>query len=792
MALTSGNIAFVGFNADGNDNIAFVALVDINPGEVIIFEDNEWNGTAWVDTNEGAFSWTATSLVTAGTIVRIDNIGSGTIAASTGTAATGVTGRGGNRGIGANDETIYAYQGSAASPTFITAIANGGFSTTNGVLTNTGLTAGTNAIDFLTVDDDADIAAYNGSRSGQADFASYLPLINNPANWQTQDGTGDQSTDGTAPDVPFSSTEFTIAASTPTVTIAAQDANAAEASSDLGSFRISRTGSTTNALTINYSVATGAGQATSADYTPTLTGTAMIAAGQSSVDITITPVDDPTNEGNETVTLTLNSNVNYTLGTATATVAIADNDSSTTPTVNLSVSSNAGTEANTTAITVTATASSAVSGNQTVNLGVTGTGITTSDYYLSNTTITIPGGQTSGSVTFIVADDAVVEAIETATLTIATPSAGIILGSTTSQNITITNNNSSFLLKVGGLMSTNGAEISAFDSGSDRLFVVAASIIEIYSVSSIGALTLAGSLTTGFTPPAGTAAIPNSVAVKNGLVAVAYAIQNTTTSAQQTGQVSFYNAASGNFLNSVAVGALPDMLTFTSDGTKVLVANEGEPNSYGQANSVDPEGSVSIIDISGGVPNATVAQVSFTSFNSEMATLKAAGVRITGPGSTVAQDLEPEYIAISPDGLTARITLQENNAIAILDIASATITNILPLGTKNHNLAGNGFDASDRDLTSSTGKINIQNWPVFGLYQPDAIASFTVNGQTYYITANEGDSRAYTGFNEEIRVGNASYFLDPTVFPNGTTLKQNSNLGRLQPTFRTSKCSTKY
>ena len=353
---------------------------------------------------------------------------------------------------------------------------------------------------------------------------------------------------------------------------------------------------------------------------------------------------------------------------------------------------------------------------------------------------------------------------------------GWSMGSTTSQNITITNNNSSILQKVGAFTSTNGAEISAFDSGSDRLFVVAGSIVEIYNVSNTGTLTLAGSLTTGFTPPAGTQAIPNSVAVKNGIVAVAYAIQNTSTNAQQTGQVSFYNAA-GTFLNSVAVGALPDMLTFTPDGTKVLVANEGEPNSYGQPNSVDPEGSVSIINIAGGVANATVAQASFTSFNSQIATLKAAGVRITGPSSTVAQDLEPEYIAVSPDGKTARITLQENNAIAILDIASATITNILPLGAKNYNLPGNGLDASDRD-----GKINIQNWPVFGLYQPDAIASFTTNGQTYYITANEGDSRDYTGFSEEIRVGGAGYVLDPTVFPNAATLKQNTNLGRLTVT----------
>ncbi|MEH2205368.1 MAG: choice-of-anchor I family protein [Nostoc sp.] len=353
---------------------------------------------------------------------------------------------------------------------------------------------------------------------------------------------------------------------------------------------------------------------------------------------------------------------------------------------------------------------------------------------------------------------------------------------TIADNDIATNNNSSILQKIGSFISTNGAEISAFDSGSDRLFVVAGSIVEIYNVSNTGTLTLAGSLTTGFTPPAGTQAIPNSVAVKNGIVAVAYAIQNTSTNAQQTGQVSFYNAANGNLLNSVAVGALPDMLTFTPDGTKVLVANEGEPNSYGQPNSVDPEGSVSIIDIAGGVANATVAQASFTSFNSQIATLKAAGVRITGPGSTVAQDLEPEYIAVSPDGQTARITLQENNAIAILDIASATITNILPLGVKNYNLPGNGLDASDRDLTSSSGQINIQNWPVFGLYQPDAIASFTANGQTYYITANEGDSRDYTGFSEEIRVGAAGYVLDPTVFPNAATLKQNTNLGRLTVT----------
>ena len=503
--------------------------------------------------------------------------------------------------------------------------------------------------------------------------------------------------------------------------------------------------------------------------------------------VTVTAVDDATIEGSHTGTIThtvssADSRYNgMTIAAVTAT--ITDNDA---PIVNLSVSNSAGSEAGTTVITVTAIASAAVSGNQTVTLGVSGTGITTSDYYLSNSTLTIPNGQTTGSVSFIVADDAIPEGTETAVLTLSNPSAGISVGTTTSQNITITNNNDSFLTKVGGATSINGAEIPAFDPSSDRLFVVAGNTVEIYTISNTGSLAAAGSLPAGITPPGGTELIPNSVAVKNGIVAVAYAVRETTTGVQQPGRVGFYNAATGTFINSVTVGALPDMLTFTPNGTKVLVANEGEPNSYNQGNSFDPEGSISIIDIAGGVASATVQTATFTAFNSQLTALRAAGVRIIGPNATVAQDLEPEYIAVSADGLTARITLQENNAIAILDIASATITNILPLGAKNHNLSGNGLDASDRDEpVTGGGRINIQNWPVFGLYQPDAIASYTVNGQTYYITANEGDARDYSGFAEEIRVGVAGYVLDPNVFPNGTTLKQNANLGRLTVTTAT-------
>ncbi|MDX2245081.1 MAG: choice-of-anchor I family protein [Leptolyngbyaceae cyanobacterium bins.302] len=346
-------------------------------------------------------------------------------------------------------------------------------------------------------------------------------------------------------------------------------------------------------------------------------------------------------------------------------------------------------------------------------------------------------------------------------------------------------NTPSILKRISTLTSSNGAEIPAFDPGSDRLFVVAGSTVEVYIVSNTGALSAAGSLTPGFAAPSGTELIPNSVAVKNGIVAVAYAVRNTSTNAQQPGQVSFFDAATGSFLNSVEVGYLPDMLVFTPDGTKVLSANEGEPNSYGQANSFDPEGSVSIINLAQGVASATVQTASFAPFNSQIDALKAAGVRIFGPGATVAQDVEPEYISFSGDGTQAYVTLQENNALAIVDIATATVTDIKPLGVKDHSLAGTGLDASDRDVNGTStggGKINIQPQPVVGLYQPDAIASYTVNGQTYFVTANEGDARDYTGFSEEGRVGDASYVLDPTVFPNATTLKNNANLGRLTVT----------
>ncbi|MBE9240994.1 choice-of-anchor I family protein [Synechocystis salina] len=363
------------------------------------------------------------------------------------------------------------------------------------------------------------------------------------------------------------------------------------------------------------------------------------------------------------------------------------------------------------------------------------------------------------------------------------------------------NNGVSLISKIGGFASSNGAEIPAFDPSTKRLFVVAGSVIEILDLTNPINPTKLGDLALDFDGlPPGFSPAPNSVAVGKagtpsaGIVAVSLAIRDDLNN-QEAGQIQFFDTATGNFLGKVLVGFLPDMVTFSPDGTKVLTANEGEPN---EGYTVDPVGSVSIVDISNGFVNLVAQTATFDSFNAQKADLLAAGVRLFGQifdengnfvrNSTVAEDLEPEYIAFNGD--KAWVTLQENNAIAVVDIASATVEAILPLGFKDHSLPGNGLDASDRD-----GGINIQNWPIFGMYMPDSIASFTVGGQTYYITANEGDARnrpsdddifpsPFDGegdiFLEEARV--KDLILDPTAFPNAAELQADANLGRLTVT----------
>ncbi|TKB73725.1 MAG: alkaline phosphatase [Nitrospira sp.] len=334
-----------------------------------------------------------------------------------------------------------------------------------------------------------------------------------------------------------------------------------------------------------------------------------------------------------------------------------------------------------------------------------------------------------------------------------------------------------------GIGTTTRAEISAFDPTSKRLFSINLELkqLDIVDIGAPESPVLAQTVSLGGNP--------NSVAVHDGIVAVA--IEGTTKT--DPGTVKFFNT-SGALLNTLTVGALPDMLVFSPNGKWLLVANEGEPSSYNNnpVPSVDPEGSVSIIDMTPGVNSLTQLNVRTATFSLAIPQDNQSSIRIYGPNATFAQDIEPEYITVSHDSKTAWVTLQENNAIGILDISTATFTKIVGLGFKDHSLSGNKLDASDRDVpgSSNNGIINIRNWPVLGMYEPDAIASYRVEGETYLLTANEGDTRDYPpGFSEEARVGTltldvaaftAQGYPDVTTGANG--LRNNDNLGRLTVT----------
>ncbi len=315
-------------------------------------------------------------------------------------------------------------------------------------------------------------------------------------------------------------------------------------------------------------------------------------------------------------------------------------------------------------------------------------------------------------------------------------------------------------LQVGG---DGAAEISDFDPETQRLFVINAETddVSVYDLTNLDNPVQLASLQCDI----GDA--PNSVAVSHGLVAVA--VQAAVK--QDNGYVLLFDTETLEFLWSIEVGALPDMVTFTPNGEYLVVANEGEPN---DDYTNDPKGMVSIISVYG----QECHHLDFEAFNAQEEALEAKGFRVFGPGATLAMDVEPEYVAVSDDSKTAWVTLQENNGVAVVNLQTKMIEAIVPLGYKDYSLPGNEIDPSDKD-----DKKELRSVPVYGTYHPDAIAYYKVNGMDYVITANEGDAREYEGdpgFVEEDRIKDV--VLDPTVFPDFETLQANENLGRLKIT----------
>jgi len=272
------------------------------------------------------------------------------------------------------------------------------------------------------------------------------------------------------------------------------------------------------------------------------------------------------------------------------------------------------------------------------------------------------------------------------------------------------------------------AEIPAYDADSQRLFVTNASIdgIDVLDVSDPESPEQVDSISVGMGGV-------NNVSVHDGIVAAA--VEASTT--QDNGMVAFYDAAELTELGTVDAGPLPDMVTFADGGDYVLTANEGEPN---DDYSRDPAGSVSVIDVSGGVASAYAETASFTKFDGREDALRDRGIRIYGPDASASADFEPEYIATA--GTTAYVTLQENNALAVVDIPSAEVTELEALGYKDFSVPSNALDAVEDD------SIDITTQPLYGMYQPDAIEAYEVDGETYLVAADEGDAREYAALFE--------------------------------------------
>lgn len=328
------------------------------------------------------------------------------------------------------------------------------------------------------------------------------------------------------------------------------------------------------------------------------------------------------------------------------------------------------------------------------------------------------------------------------------------------------------LTLVGG---ETAAEISTFDPHSKKLFVVNAvsAAIDVINMSTPSNAVYEQSIDISLY-----GGNVNSVTAKDGFLAAAIEAEPKTS----PGKVVVWETSGLTERATITVGALPDMVAFSADGKYIVCANEGEPS---EDYAIDPKGSVSIISVNN---NFNVTTIDFTSFNAQQSQLAALGYRVFGQDADLAEDTEPEYVAISEDSKTAYVTLQENNAFAIIDLENKTISDVVPLGFKNWNTDGNTLDPSDKD-----GGVSFANFPVFGIFMPDAIAGFKSGGSQYFITANEGDSRLRPTaddiipgedegdlFNEESRI--KSIDLDPIAFPNAAALQTDEMLGRLKIT----------
>jgi len=745
--LTAGDIVPVAYrmNATGaDDEIAFLSFINISEGTIINLTDAKYTDNTQPQC-AGGLSWTApTGGLAAGSVVSINLA---TLVATKGT----VTGSG--FGLSSGGDQVIFYTGTPVAPSFVTALSSNAWIGSNIVCSGSvskipaTLADGISSINLSTANGNVSGNSVNGFYKGIQNLSktTLKDSILNPLNWQIANaGTNPQTWPTWAFPGPPSVISTKVINNITLQVVFNKDLDNASAINinnytgiaGLASVTRTNNGQKADTLTLNY------------------TNAFTNATNYSLIINNVKDVDNLALFAPYTYTFTYNTNIAWEKN------FVVINEATSTLTLNLNLTN------------------PSVSS---VFAEVQGTGFSTAsseDYTFTSKTLNFTGTSNSfQSITIPINNDNISEQDEYFVITLKNALGASIIGDP-SISIYIRDNDrmapvqskSVELKYVSSFdpspLTGSTTEIVVHDSATNRLFITNAiqDRLDIADFSNPSNITLIKSIDMnsygGIT----------SVAVKNGIVAVASPNANE----QLDGQVVFFNT-NGDYLKKVTVGALPDNISFSPDGTKILTANEGQPSiDY----LTDPEGSVSIIDVSTGIANVSQASVStlnFTSFNTQENTLKANGVRKTKASSTLSQDFEPEYITTSADSKKAWVVLQENNAIAEIDLASKTITSIWALGTKNWNTGANAFDASDNNK-----EILLSNWPIKSFFMPDGIANYSIGGTTYIVTANEGDEKEYATLNERVTVNSPLYKLDSAKFPNAAFLKKDYNLGRLR------------
>lgn len=740
----AGDLAFVAYrmNASGTeDEVAFVTFVDILPGTFLNFTDSKYTTNTPAQCPNGIV-WTvgANECIPAGSVVRIQT---SALIANKGT----VTGSG--FGLSSSGDQVIVYTGTNTAPNYITALSSNGWATANTAcggsisMLPAGLVDGTSALNTSTAPgNDAGNAVnafYSGVQTGTP--AVLKAAILNPANWTGVAG-------GTAPQT-WPTWNFPSS-------LQVQSASVLNNTTIQITFNANlNTASASNIA--NYTGVANLASVTVANNVATLTFSTPFAPA-TNYALVISNIQDAAGS-TMACPYTYNFSFNATLSLASNFVTVNEDAGTLNFVFNLAAAATGSVDL----VLKPASFNTADSNDFTF---ATRTLNFTSASALTQT-IQIP----------IIDDTALEQQAEYFVLSLENPVGYSITGNPMA-TIYIKDNdrmakvpNNDIQLNYIGSFDPSGTnnstcEIVVHDPVSQRLFTTSAiaGFLDIVDFSNPAALSVVQSI--DMNPYGGV----TSVAVKNGIVAVASPNANEALN----GSVVFFTT-NGVFQKQVTVGALPDMITFTPDGTKVLTANEGQPNAdY----TVDPEGSVSVIDISGGIASLTQANVTtmlFTQYNTQETALIASGVRKLKSTSTMSQDFEPEYITISADSQKAWVALQENNAIAEINLTNNTYTALWALGTKDMSVVGNGADISDNN-----GQILIANWPIKSFYQPDGIANYTAGGTNFIVTANEGDEKEYTGFVERITIGDNNYGLDAVAYPNASMLKQSYNAGRFR------------